>query len=557
MSGWGRTAPLLFVAAAFACGSPPVEDEPAPEWPRAVPAPVSGTLRVSLHGGAGAGAGAAAADDGALRHSAIWVSGPSYAGHADNDLRGFLDGRFRNAWNQAGQIHTRVGRASTRSALGERELFRNLHQWDALGLPEGAAVRRVRLEVDVEEEAGRELDLFLYEVLKDWEPGEGGVERDNNSAPAHGEVWWNEAMHGVRPWGMPGAGFASDEHPEADTPVGALARTRYVPGDSLIAFESAELAAYVEAQARAGEPVRLLLKLSDYLEDTPDTRLHLYSANHGDSRNTARRPRLLMEWEGPRELARLERRIVLEHGRTLTLPGIPAGGTAAVSASFVPDEGYGAPRIEMRGGRGEDASAWVDLSTPRSGEWDWVEVRLDTHVNPVPLGESFEAAVRDTWTPTAPPEEQEVRWVFVSPSGERHERSAEYVGEYEWRIVFAPDEVGRWQYQWSQNFIEEPYESVIGVFDVKGEDRQAVLAALRELIERVRASDLSAGDPRVEAYGEQFLRLQRALLRLETPEGFPLGADPADSEVSRLLDEAREALSGQRPAGSRLDIDLP
>src|SRR3972149_2977698 len=45
-----------------------------------------------------------------LRHTSIYVNGPDYTGMEDNDIRGFLDGRFRNGWNQPGQSHVRVGR---------------------------------------------------------------------------------------------------------------------------------------------------------------------------------------------------------------------------------------------------------------------------------------------------------------------------------------------------------------------------------------------------------------------------------------------------------------
>jgi hypothetical protein len=542
--------------------SPPPEPIAAPT--PAEPLPVSGVLRVSLHGVAG---GPGEAEPGWIRvpdpitHTGAWVNGPTYRGHTENDIRGFLDGRYRYAFNQASQIHTRVGRVGVpaRAELGERELLRTLHRWADIGLPASARVTHARFELPVEEIPDpRPLDLFLYQVHKDWIPGEGGVERNNFSAPAYGEVWWNEAMRDSVAWGLPGAGFASDVDPRADTPATPLGLARYHPGDSTVAFESGALAGYVQDRVAAGEPLLFLLKLSDYLEDTEGSLFPLYSSNHGDSRNTADRPRLVLEWSAPGSGRELERPVMFEYGRSITLPRISAPGLNAVSATFLPEEGTAVPRVLIRGGSAGERSDWMDASVPLIGSWDWIEIRLDAFVNPTPLGEPFRAGLRDTWVPNGTPEDHEVPWVFVSPSGVVHEVSAEYRGDYAWEVEFVPDEVGRWVYRWEQEFVGTRYRSPLGAFDVVVESREAGLAALERLTERIRSSELRPGRRRVEAFGPAFNRLERAILQLETPETFPLHEGSHGPErLGDLLDAAREALSGTRPQGPRLPLELP
>jgi len=484
-----------------------------------------------------------------ITHNGTWVTGSTYRGHADNDLRGFLDGRFRYAFNQPGQTHTRVGRVGppSRAVLGERELFRALHRWTDLRLPAKAKITRAEFQLTVEMPGTRPLDLFLYEVGRDWYPGEGGVERNNFSAPAPGEVWWSEAMRDRTPWGLPGAGYASDVDPRADTPVMPLGHTVYHPGDSTITFGSEALTRYVHNRVAEGRPLLFLLKLSDYLEDLEGSIIPLYSSEHGDSRNNALRPRLMLEWTGAGIGREMERPVVLEYGRSMTLPRISAPGLSAVSATFFPEPGTAMPRVMIRGGAGGEESDWIDASTALVDRWDWIEIRLDGFVNPTALGQVFEACFRDTWVPDGAPEDQRVPWVFVSPSGVVHEAGAQYQGNYTWAVEFTPDEVGRWVYRWEQAFDGDIHRSPVGVFDVVLEDREAGLSALEQLTRRIQNSELPQGRERVEVFGPAFNRLERAILQLETPDTFPTGAGD-------LLDAAREALSGTRPPGPRLPL---
>lgn len=518
------------------------------------PASVSGVLRVSFHGSSETPSDRRTSQTG-LSHAAVWVRGPNYESIADNDIRGFVDGRFKFARNQATQVHVRLGRRLNGAFAGGWELCRILHRWDDVELPPASTVTGARLELDIEVGPERELELFLYEMRKDWGPGGGGVHRDNGGPPAEGEVWWNESRRGVAMWGMPGAGFASDVHPDADTPAAALARGRYVPRAETVGFESPALAAYIDKRVSAGEPLLFMIKLSDYQEDLRGTLLNVYSSNHGDTRNTANRPRLRLEWISRSEVFQVERHITLEHGRTALLPRISAPDSTMVSATFIPDEGSASPRLVVRGGKGGEVEEFRQAAIPVKGDWDWVQVMLDAHVNPTPLGEPFVASIRDTWVTTGPPEEQEVLWEFISPSGVRHEAPGEYAGSFEWEVRFLPDELGRWRYVWRQTFTGDLFESAVGVFDVTPGRKEDLEEKMRLFVERVQESELSAGSQRINQFGEELMRFERAFMSLETPVFFRDGEPDQEKDTAELLDTAREALSGIRPYGSRLWLE--
>ncbi len=232
-----------------------------------VPNSAVGTLRISTYRDTQGDKGNVESRRESHHHS--WVVDSTYAGMEDNDLRGFLDGRFKFAWNQPSQIHVRLGRVNERSKFGEWELFRFVQRWVDVWLPPQSRVTQARIELTIEEGINQELELFLYDVHKDWNPGNGGVQGDNLSLPARGEVWWNEAGHETRAWGLPGAGFSSDQHPEADTGLTPLARAIYRPGDPSIVFQGTRLTTYVDERIQLGRPLLFLFKLSDYLEDIP------------------------------------------------------------------------------------------------------------------------------------------------------------------------------------------------------------------------------------------------------------------------------------------------
>ncbi|MDM7916404.1 MAG: hypothetical protein QUU85_14260, partial [Candidatus Eisenbacteria bacterium] len=272
----------------------------------ALSAPFSGTLRVSAFAGGAGDARGGARSVLSQRHVFTFVDGPTYSGMEDNDLRGFLDGTYKHAWNQARQVHVRVGRRDGSEAYGEYELFRVVQRWEGIELPPGAIVTRGTLTIGVESSPADSVRLVLYEMKRDYRTGGGGTLGDNVSPPRPGEVWWNDAAFGEEAWALPGAGYASDTDRQADTGAMPLADAVYVPGASRVIFDSAGLASCATRRIAAGRPLLFLLKVGDVEEDTPGSVVTLYSANEGDSRNVARRPRLELEWEAPGEIARLE-----------------------------------------------------------------------------------------------------------------------------------------------------------------------------------------------------------------------------------------------------------
>lgn len=478
-----------------------------------------------------------------------WIPGPDYRGMANNDLRGFLDGRFQYAWNQVSQAHVRLGRMDTWVKYGEYELFRVLHRWSDLGLPPGARVVGAELSLGVEAGPRVPLRVYAYRVRRDWTPGEGGVDRDNVSPPAVGEVWWNEAAHGQVPWGLPGAGYAALSE-GADTDPEPLAEARYAPGDTVLEFDSPALASYCDEAVATGDAVRLLLKLSDVQEDVPGTLLTLYGADQGDDRTRVRRPRLTLEWTAP-AVALLRRTLRVEHGRTLELPEITGIRPGWRWMSFHPREDSAEPHVEVWDGK-RGPEVWR-IAPRRPFEDDGTTLRLRVRAvrDPVAWGEPFEARFRDTWIRSAPPDAQRIPWRFTSPTGVTHDVLATYEGDATWVVSFVPDEVGPWRYQWSHELSETPYRSAEGAFDVVVDSRDQGIEALSALVARARRIDVRGRPVRGRRLLAAFSRLERAVLALETPESW---RSHAAVPVRRLLDEAREALWGS-PVPSALPME--
>jgi len=476
---------------------------------------VRGTLRVTTFGDDSAGTPGAS-------HVSVYVNGMNgYDGMEDNDLRGFLDGAFKWGWNQPDQIHVRIGRRGEAPAYGEHELFRVIHRWSGIELPPGTVVDRARLTLVVEKGPVHPVRVLLYAVKKDWNPGNGGVERNSVSPPLPGEVWWNDVGFEERPWGLPGAGFASDAHPEADTDAMPLAEAVYRPGDAVVELSSAQLARYATQRIRDGLPLLLLLKLADADEDVPGSVLTVYAGEHGATRDLGRRPRLELEWRSFAEIRAEEHAIHLEHGRTLTLPRMPVGVGGSYSfIEFDAEPGHADPVIEVRGGGGDKASSWRSVGAPIRGEWEWLEVRLTAAADPVVLGEAFTAELRDTWVTTGPPAEQRVIWTFISPTGIRHDVRAHYVGDNTWKVEFFPDELGRWHYEWSQRFTEEGYRSEVLPFDVLIGSRENALLQVERFAQALEQTRPAPGSPEHWRSMVQFARIERAAMQFETPETF-------------------------------------
>jgi len=472
-------------------------------------------------------------------HRSTYVNGPDYCGMTDNDIRGFLDGGFIWGWNQATQIHVRLGRSGEfpHPKYGENELFRVLQRWDDIRLPSGFVLNACRLTLHVEEGPPHPLRLLVYAVARDWNPGSGGVDGNNVSAPKPGEVWWGDAEYGQVAWGLPGAGFASDSHPEADTGSHALAEAMWIPGQESLVFQSTALADYAADQVRQGEPILLLPTLTDAQEDLPGHFFNLYSGEHGDSRNTPRRPRLELEWSSVTEVESVAHDVFLEYGRVYEFPR-QRSGSGTWTASFEADPEYARPVLQVREGTGDTAGPWRRPSLPFKPEGEWFQLRALAMPDPLELGAPFEAELADTWILTGPPEGQSVLWHFESPSGIAHRVEAEYSGQYRWRVSFTPDEPGSWRYYWTQEFLPEPYRSATGEFRVWGGCLGEVLRHLNLLEEVV------AGTARQDRHG-LYLRcyaLEREGMRLMTPDD---GRGTVGNELKDAIRRVRSALWGK------------
>lgn len=503
------------------------------------PRPVSGTLTISGFAG-----GTQAVDPRVAKHTSQLVPGAGYHGMQDNDIRGLPNGGWVHGWNQVGQRHVRLGRGPYTARFGEGEIVRALQRWDDLPLPANAVVTQASLELTVEEGIDDPADVMLYEVHRDWNPGHGGTLRDNTSPPAPGEVWWLEAAHGEEEWGLPGASFASSDATVGDIAPMALATTQYLPGASKLVFSSPRLAEYLQRRIAASEPLLFLLKLSDSDEDLTGDQLVVYSAEEGDSYARGRRPKLSVEWHAPGEVVGWSGEVLLENGRSHELPKLPAKGADWWAVSFVAHPDFESPKVEVRGGRSESTSEWRPAQAAFPGDWDWAQVRLVAAMNPVTLGTAFESELLDTWVPDVKPEDQTVKWHFTDPLGKQTTLDGPYAESFKWRVAFQPTVPGRWSYYLDHELNWPPYRGERVFFDVIGDDPAVVLAHLDALAARIEASGLGSKGARYEAFGAEFLRLERAGIQLLTPDA--LRSDEG-RQLSSRIDEVRRQLGEALP----------
>lgn len=422
--------------------------------------------------------------------------------------------------------------------------MRTLHRWDDIPLPVNAVVTQVSLEIVIESGIEEPADVMLYELHRDWNPGSGGLQGDNTSPPAPGEVWWPEAAHGEVEWGLPGASFASDDPELGDVAPSALSTARYAPGASRLVFSSGALTAYVQRRVASSKPLLFLLKLSDSDEDLVEDELEIYSAEEGDSLSASRRPKLKVEWHLPTEVVGLEQHVLLENGRSLELPKLPMRGANRWAVSFSARPGYESPVIEVRGGSAGSSSEWRSAAVPLELDWDWIQVRLVAARNPVALGTAFESEFVDTWVPDAKPEEQTVTWHFTDPLGREIQLRGSYEGLFRWRSAFHPNVPGRWSYYLDHDLNWPPYRSEKVVFDVLSDDLTIVLDHLEDLAERIEASHLTSRRAKFETFADEFLRLERAGIQLLTPETF---RSERGVQFSSRIDEIRRELGEALP----------
>ncbi|MEJ2239036.1 MAG: DUF5060 domain-containing protein, partial [Gemmatimonadales bacterium] len=154
-----------------------------------------------------------------------------------------------------------------------------------------------------------------------------------------------------------------------------------------------------------------------------------------------------------------EHDVSLEYGRTYSLEPMQAHGASLLSVSLIGENDGDLPTLEVVGGVNRTAGTLTPVSQHLIAPWNWVQVTLVAAHDPVILGQPFVAELKNTWVRTGPPEEQLVPWTFISPSGTTTEIQARYEGKNRWTVEFLPDELGPWQYSWSDDFVENTYHS--------------------------------------------------------------------------------------------------
>ncbi len=480
--------------------------------------------------------------DGAVReHWTTYVRSAAFDTMEDNDLRGFLDGSFKEGWNQVSQAHLRLGRRARNPAYGEYELFRNLQRWDGIELPPGSRVTDARVELSLESGPPYPVDVAIYAVKRDWNPGAGGVHHDNNSPPAGGEVWWREARHGEEAWTIAGAGFASDTHPDADTGAMPLALARFDPASTTLAFQSTQLTSYVQARVQQRLPVLFLIKLTDPYEDSVGSVLEIWSANVGID-GSRRRPTLALRWSRTGAAQSLDQPVTLEHGRFIefALPGPGNGGW--LSASWIPAADAGGvcgqePFLEVR--VGDDL--WRPLNFPARLPAGERRLRVTAGDRPVPLGGRIRMSLRDTWIPVGAAEDHEVAWTVHRPDQVSDTVSGHYLGDYTWQLDILADIPGHWTVQWQHALSGEPVQSERIPVDVVAYDLAAVATALERLAEAVDGSGARPRSFEMLPFEIAFVKLERAAVNL----GASTSGAAESEHIASKIREIRAKLSGQ------------
>lgn len=405
------------------------------------------------------------------KYTTTFVTGPLYDGMEDNDIRGYLSGDFRYKWNQATQIHVRVGRRRKKFTDNNIELFRMLQRWEPIKLPRQANITDAKLRIGVEIPSKMPVVLHLFNLNKDWEPGEGGIERNNNSEPKEGEVWWVERAAKKEKWGAPGAGLASDTIPNADTPAQPLATAYYQLADDFISFQSPQLASYINARIQQKKPLLFLIRLSKEGEDTQSSVLNIYSANYDHEKYLGnRRPQLTLDWTSESAAKTITKDINLDYLELSQIEGIPVDGFDFIDVSYQKkSDDRLTPTIQLRGYDKAGVTLWMDASNPMDvSEWQKIDLRVIAAESPVFEGSTFSTRYRDTWIYHFDLGDKPFKWIFISPSGARHAFQAEKAEDFYWKINFEPDETGRWHYYWTHLFYgtEERQTSEIQHFDV-------------------------------------------------------------------------------------------
>ena len=442
-----------------------------------------------------------------------------YTGMEDNDIRGFLDGVYKEGWNQVSQTHLRLGRRGRNPAYGELELFRNLQRWTDLPLPVGAEVVDASITLKLESGPPFPVGVAIYAVRKDWNPGGGGTEGDNNSPPAPGEAWWLAAEHDAAPWSSPGAGHASDSDDKADTWGQPLAVTMYEPGaDSALIFSAPSLTRYIAGRVRERSPLLFLYKLLDAHEDSPGSVMEIWSANVGVD-GSGWRPTLEIDWSMNAMPAQREIPVRLETGRSLDLSSVPVNNDALLVTDFRASDSpdcNGQPFVEFR-------------ITGSGGEWQTVrpgirvgsgllDFRITAATDPKPLGGTATLEISDTWVPDGNFDTQTVSWEIVKPNGQTVTVVSTYAGDYTWQSAIELDAPGRWLYRWQHALAGKPVRGPQRGFDVVAREPGQIIASLRSIRNRIENNAIAPRSHEMLPFELDFMRLERAGMAMKTAE---------------------------------------
>ena len=163
---------------------------------------------------------------------------------------------------------------------------------------------------------------------------------------------------------------------------------------------------------------------------------------------------------------------------------------------------------------------------------------------PIELGQPFSSRFRDTWVKGGSLASRQVEFRLVSPQGQIYTVAAEYQGDFTWESSFVPEELGRWRYSMTQDFLKHPFEGPSQAFDVVLLDRDNGLEQLEAMADRLRRDSATAElGGAIQQQGPAFWRLERAILRLETPESL---ASPGGASASRCSPKSGSCLGGRK-----------
>lgn len=467
-----------------------------------------------------------------------YISNSSTNVMQDNDLRGFLDGTFKKAWAQVTQNHTRVGRRANDPAYGEHELFRTIQKWEAITPPSSGILQDIELKISVESGHTSEVIIYLYSVNKTWVPGSGGVLRNNLSVPNKGEVWWLEKSYKEELWALPGVGFASNSHPNADTPATPLAFYHYKPGEKQISFKSTQLKNYASSQISNKKPLHFLIRLESQTEDTPGIKLQFYSGDYSHEHTKNIRPSIIATWALLNVTNEHVHSLILPQGEKLNF-STPIKNTINKQILVDFKSTNCKTPIYIRENNG---SPWRSLPRNIKLENDDGNFELISGFNPTALNKHFQATIHDTWITSNPPDQQQVFWHFRSPSGNIQTVKSEYKGDYDWKVNFLFDEPGLWHYWWTAEFTDKPYTSNSTKITVYVESIVDVITMLEKLKHEIIQAGITDKDTLHFRSTRKFNALERSLMSMLTPEQY----QSPDFKSSRiLLNSIRELMSGE------------